>query len=166
MLIFSGVRVTRSLVLCVCFVDHCWSFCTFSFDHCVCLLFFDIQIMIIPLVSSNSSVHILHVVYCPVFMFLVPCCDLHYDILIKMMFGLSFSELICLWSSFINVIYIYCYCCPKRFPYQMMFVSFKCSMTGTIIGAGTAYPSGAPEFTFCFSRVQNLVFNHTHGKKI
>ena len=32
---FSGVRVTRSLVLCVCFVDHCLSFCTFSFGYCV-----------------------------------------------------------------------------------------------------------------------------------
>jgi hypothetical protein len=32
---FSGVRVTRSLVLCVCFVDLCLSFCTFSFVHCV-----------------------------------------------------------------------------------------------------------------------------------
>ena len=30
---FSGVRVTRSLVLCVCFVDRCLSFCTFSFGH-------------------------------------------------------------------------------------------------------------------------------------
>jgi hypothetical protein len=29
------VRVTRSLVLYVCFVDHCLSFCTFSFRHCV-----------------------------------------------------------------------------------------------------------------------------------
>ena len=28
-------RVTRSLVLYVCFVDHCLSFCTFSFGHCV-----------------------------------------------------------------------------------------------------------------------------------
>jgi hypothetical protein len=33
--IFSGVRVSRSLVLYVCFVDHCLSFCTFSFGHCV-----------------------------------------------------------------------------------------------------------------------------------
>jgi hypothetical protein len=33
--IFSGVRVSRSLVLCVCFVDRCLSFCTFSFAHCV-----------------------------------------------------------------------------------------------------------------------------------
>ena len=32
---FSGVRVTRSLVLCVCFVDPCLSFCPFSFGHCV-----------------------------------------------------------------------------------------------------------------------------------
>jgi hypothetical protein len=31
----SGVRVTRSLVLCVCFVDRCLSFCPFSFGHCV-----------------------------------------------------------------------------------------------------------------------------------
>jgi hypothetical protein len=33
--VFSGVRVTWSLVLCVCFVDHCLSFSTFSFGHCV-----------------------------------------------------------------------------------------------------------------------------------
>ena len=32
--LFSGVRVTRSLVLCVCCVDRCLSFCPFSFDHC------------------------------------------------------------------------------------------------------------------------------------
>ena len=33
--VFSWVRVTRSLVLCVCFVDRCLSFCTFSFGHAV-----------------------------------------------------------------------------------------------------------------------------------
>ena len=33
--VFSGICVTRSLVLCVCFVDHCSSFCTFPFGHCV-----------------------------------------------------------------------------------------------------------------------------------
>jgi hypothetical protein len=33
--VFSGVRVTRSLVLCECFIDRCLSFCTFSFGHCV-----------------------------------------------------------------------------------------------------------------------------------
>ena len=34
-LVFGGVRVTRSLVLYVYFVDRCLSFCTFSFGHCV-----------------------------------------------------------------------------------------------------------------------------------
>jgi hypothetical protein len=33
--VLSGVRVTRSLVSYVCFVDRCLSFCTFSFGHCV-----------------------------------------------------------------------------------------------------------------------------------
>ena len=33
--VFSGVRFTRSLVICVCFVDRCLSFCPFSFGHCV-----------------------------------------------------------------------------------------------------------------------------------
>jgi len=33
--VFSGVRVTRSLVLCVYIVDRCLSFCTFCFGHCV-----------------------------------------------------------------------------------------------------------------------------------
>ena len=37
--IFSGIRVTRSVVLCVCFVDLHLSLCTFSFDHCVVCYF-------------------------------------------------------------------------------------------------------------------------------
>jgi len=31
--VVSGFRVTGSLVLCVCFVDLCLSFCTFYFGH-------------------------------------------------------------------------------------------------------------------------------------
>ena len=33
--VFNGSRVTRSLVLYVCFVDRCLSFCNFSFCHCI-----------------------------------------------------------------------------------------------------------------------------------
>ena len=33
--VLSGVRVTRSLDWCVCFVDRCLSSCPFSLDHCV-----------------------------------------------------------------------------------------------------------------------------------
>ena len=32
---FSGVRITWSLVLYVCFVNRCLSVCTFSYGHCV-----------------------------------------------------------------------------------------------------------------------------------
>ena len=31
----SGVRVKRSLALCLSFVDRCLSFCTFSLGHCI-----------------------------------------------------------------------------------------------------------------------------------
>ena len=40
--VFSGVPVTRSWVLYVCFVDRCLSFCTFFFWPLCCLFFFDI----------------------------------------------------------------------------------------------------------------------------
>ena len=33
--VFSGVRVTRYLVLWECFVGRCMTFCPFSFGHCV-----------------------------------------------------------------------------------------------------------------------------------
>ena len=49
---FSGARITRSLTFCVCFVDRCLSF--FFWPLC-CLFFFDLRILITPLVSSNSS---------------------------------------------------------------------------------------------------------------
>ena len=52
--VFSGVRVTRSLVLYVCFVDCCLSFCTFFWSLC-CLFFIDIRFLITSLVSSNPS---------------------------------------------------------------------------------------------------------------
>jgi len=52
---FSLVRVTRSLVLYICFVDRCLSFCIYSFGHLYCLSLYDLWILITPLVSSNSS---------------------------------------------------------------------------------------------------------------
>ena len=51
---FNWVRVTRSLVLYVCFLDRCLSFCTFFFWPLCCLFFFD-------MVSSNSSIGALKV---------------------------------------------------------------------------------------------------------
>ena len=33
--IVSGICITRSFVLCICYVDRCLSFCSFYFGHCV-----------------------------------------------------------------------------------------------------------------------------------
>ena len=54
--VFSGVRVTRSLVLRVCFVDRCLSFSP-SFLPLCCLFLFDIQILITPLQGRIQGGH-------------------------------------------------------------------------------------------------------------
>ena len=60
--VFGGVRVTRSLVLCVVF---CRSFLSF-FVWPLCCLSSDLRFLITPLVSSNSS----YIVHCP---FVIKC---------------------------------------------------------------------------------------------
>ena len=65
---FSGIRVTRSLVLCECFVDRCLSI--FVQPLC-CLSFFDLLILITPLLPSNSSAYVLQIVVCPFVLFLL-----------------------------------------------------------------------------------------------
>ena len=49
-----GVRVTRSLVSCVCFTDHCLASFYYDFLPLYCV-FLDLRILIIPLVLSSSS---------------------------------------------------------------------------------------------------------------
>jgi hypothetical protein len=53
--VFSGIRVTRSLVLYVCFCRTLFVLLYFFFWPLCCLFFFDIRVLIAPLVSSNSS---------------------------------------------------------------------------------------------------------------
>ena len=63
--VFNRVRVTRSLALCVCFVDRCLSFCTFSLEHCVVCSFSIYGFRFIPLCDfklffiepSHSTLH-------------------------------------------------------------------------------------------------------------
>ena len=54
--VYSGVRVTRSLVLYVCFVDFYLSLCNFFFWLLCCLSFFAMRLLITPLISSNSYI--------------------------------------------------------------------------------------------------------------
>ena len=63
----SGVRVTPSLVLYVCFVDRYLSFCTFSFGHCVfCPA--SIYGLWIPLWYLQTLLNILLYFHCLVFL--------------------------------------------------------------------------------------------------
>jgi len=64
-----GVRVTRSLVLWVCFVDRCLSFCTFIFGHCVVcsssiyrlwLPLWYLQTLLNAHVSIGNSIHTIY----------------------------------------------------------------------------------------------------------
>jgi hypothetical protein len=53
---FSGVRVTRSILSCMCiFCRSLVVLLSFFFWPLCCLSFFDLRILITPLVSSNSS---------------------------------------------------------------------------------------------------------------
>jgi hypothetical protein len=57
---FSGVRVFLSLFFLQCFVDRCFSFCYFSFDHCIVCpfsvyVFCMFWILITPLIYSIFS---------------------------------------------------------------------------------------------------------------
>jgi hypothetical protein len=52
--VFATSRTYPWSFVTVCFVDRCLSFCTFVWSLC-CLFFFDVRILITPLVSSNSS---------------------------------------------------------------------------------------------------------------
>ena len=53
-------------LLCVCFVDRCLSFCTFSFGHCVVCSssIYRVRILITPLASSNIIRSTLNIDYC------------------------------------------------------------------------------------------------------
>jgi hypothetical protein len=58
----SGVRVTRSLVLYVCFVDRCLSFCTFSFWPLCCLFLYGFWLPLWYLQTLLTSIDIRKIV--------------------------------------------------------------------------------------------------------
>ena len=85
---FSGVRVIRSLVLMCMF---CRSLCVllyFFFWPLCCLFFFDIRIIITPLVSSNSSYKY---IFCISTTFVNTRCKSWYLIQMQLLFNTLFS---------------------------------------------------------------------------
>ena len=76
------------------------------------------------------------------------------------------SALWCLpWFPLTNVIFVFIYASryPEtisilRLPYQIMLVLFNSNTTGVTIGAGTTYPSVAPESLLVFNGVRVVHF--------
>ena len=68
--ILSGVRVTWSLVLYVCFVNRCLSFCTFSFGHCA-VCFSSIYGFGIPLWYVQTVLVISYFYYIPYWQYIL-----------------------------------------------------------------------------------------------
>jgi len=95
-----------------------------------------------------SGIRVVHFVKLHVFTFfgsVLLCtqfpCNNHVQFIFTPIYFVGIHVLLMLFV-FINI-----YWCPTRFPCQMMFMSFNSNMTGVTYGAGTANPSGAPEFT-------------------
>ena len=53
--VFSGVRVTRALIFCICFVDRCLSFCLLFFWSLCCLFFCLLIIVLSVLLRYTAS---------------------------------------------------------------------------------------------------------------
>jgi len=57
--VFSGVHVTWSLALCVCFVDRWLSFCSFSFGHCIVYSFSIYKLWYLQTLLTGKLYHIM-----------------------------------------------------------------------------------------------------------
>ena len=60
--VFCGVLVSQFVVLCVCFVEHCLSFCPFSVGYCVVCPSWILRILITHLISSIFLVFLVYVI--------------------------------------------------------------------------------------------------------
>ena len=95
--VFSGVRVTRSLVLCVCFVDRCLSFCPFFFWPLSCLFFFELRLLITSLwylltLLVSLSIVVLSKILCCVVVFNYYCYNIRIVFLLENLIGNVSSE--------------------------------------------------------------------------
>ena len=101
--------------------------------------------VIILLISGVRVVHAdtcLHVFIC-----LVPCCDVRYDVRLKRCsISCVLNPIGIVGSSRFIIVFIYVFWCP-RFLYQMMFVSFNSNTAGDTCGSGTANPYETHECT-------------------
>jgi hypothetical protein len=126
----SVVCVARSLVLCVCFIDHCLSFVFFLWPLC-CLPFFDLRILVLRMHSLFVN---LHIRICENKIVILEFMNLS-DLFMRKLKCMMVYELYYFVPGVI---------CFSFFPlYWQIFHSMK-EYTGATCGAETAHPSGTP----------------------
>ena len=106
----------------------------FFFWPLCCLFFFDIRILITPLVSSNSS--------CPFVLFLLA-------IVLSVLLRYTDSDYhFGIFKLFLFMLFIFIYVYWNTISISDVIFSFNSYTTGVTSGARITYPSGAPEFGF------------------
>ena len=142
------VHVTQPLVLCICFVDHCLSFCTFSFDHCVVCssLIYKFWLPLwylqtLPLFVQYSKSHTRHTV--------MGQTSLRTNILPYIFHIKPWFILILVKSCLTRFNENFIIKSRNRYSFFMTYhwVCNKSNKMGVTSWAGTADPSRAPEFT-------------------
>jgi hypothetical protein len=120
--VFSGVRMTRSLVLYICFVDRCFFLC-FLFWPLWCLFFLDIHIL---------NLQTLHILYRYLYWFLVWCLATSESYFSnsysnkriwvhpRFFVGIRVAQLLSFWCCPIMCLYVMgsVLWCPLRFPHK------------------------------------------------
>ena len=77
--VFSGVRVTRYLILCEYFVNRCLSFCNFSFWPLSCLFSIDLRILIDLFGISKLVLEVIICHYAQSYSYKLHVNDVHMD---------------------------------------------------------------------------------------
>jgi hypothetical protein len=107
--VFSGVRVSQSLVLYECFIDCCLSFCTLSFGHCV-------------FCSSSIYGFWLPLWYLQTLLVIwSPCSICRFTYHVYHCFAVLKKKTI-LFTYLYLFVFIYVYWCPISFLLQIMFI--------------------------------------------
>ena len=111
--VFSVVRVTPSLVLCVMFVERCLSVCSFSFGHCV-VCPSSICGFWLPFWYLQTPLNTLSVLVCLIFLrsFVLIMTELEY-----------LTVLYALYSNYHKWPQI-CFTCPNHFPVLFSFMAY------------------------------------------
>jgi len=124
--VLSGIRVARSLVFCVFFIDYCLSFC-FVFFWPLYWLSFDLRLLITSLVSSKfSSINMLQHSAAHAYGIYITIRSFTYSRLITG-FVTKVPRRVSLVGQvlFMLFVYIYEYYRPTRFSYHKMVLSFN-----------------------------------------